>query len=542
MTAMHKWNSNPTALLQPLDDKIVDVSKITQELLFDNWIYAVVVIAAIGIAVGAFTKKIRPAMVTVGCTIAALGFVSVVSTVPLEVAHAADGVASSVVSTADERALTYAGIPAPGAMADDGSPITTATPDEATGAILNDSILAPFWRQGQTGESDYSVSTDAMFKASTATWAEVGAGYDADAKRDDYNNAVEAIKNDPATSKEYTAIKGQAGGRTGAGFMALIAMTTIGALRIPAEGLQFAGILIMRMVPIIGPLFALLAIVEATRAAATGFLKTIGASVYNVIVFGVVAAVHTAITAILFVNTDNLFTNMLVSFVVTYILLKISKPFRSITKLATGANIAKEFSDSPSAPWDKTKAVLGGTIGVGTSAAGSTIGNTIAERRTEKRAEENGTVAPQAAHPGPEAPQKRADTVEGTNPDGTPTTPGTAIPGMHPGWAEAPPIKSAWSEAPQTSREDANSAPDQAQDAPSWDEPIYVPSPDYVPSADPWRLPDQQTPDIVILNEPELVDGQMVNTIYIPEDEPFTYDPAVTISFDDGSNFIRDDA
>lgn len=494
MTAMHKWTADPSTTLAPLDEKIAQLSEVTRTVLFDNWAFPVIVFAAIGVLVGAMSKQVRTALVTVGATALALGFVSVVGMYPLTIAQSADGVASAIVSAADAKALEYSGIPADSEGAEEGEHLTTATTEEATGAILNDAILQPLWRLGQTGFVSWSSTTDAMFTASTASWDEVANGYKPDDKRDAYNKAVDAVKNDDATSNQYQAIKGQAYNRAGAGFMGTFIMATVSLIRIPAEALMFLGMLVIRFIPLLGPIFALLAIPEQTRGAAVAAIKIVAASLYNVIVFGVIASVHTAITAILFVNSENLFVSTIISAIVTFLLWQLSKPFRSVTKLATGSAVAQQLADAPEAPGRVAKSGVGLITGTASSALGNTIATTRAGRK-ESRAE---VTKADTAHQGSTVTQSEAASASG------------AAPLLHEGWTNAPgEVNAKWADAPYFAPEQKWAGAEHTSS--SWEEPVYVP-----PTAGE-SSKTQTAAESNVLTEPEFRSGQIVTDIFVPE-------------------------
>lgn len=503
MTAMHKWTADPGALLKPIDDKIVQLSEISTEIFFGQWAFALIVFAAIGVLVAALTRNVRTTMMTLLSVLAACAFVAVVSSAPLTIAQSTDGVASSIVSAADAKALEYAGIDA---SAPDGGGIYANTA-ESTGAILRDSMLQPMWRMGMTGVQDAADPTEAIFKASTASWEEVENGYKPEEKRDAYNEAVDAVKNDPSISNQYQTIKGQSYNRTGAGFLGAFMTLVVALIRIPAEALMFLGMLVIRFIPLLGPIFAALAIPEQTRPAATAALKIVAAAIFNVVVFGVIASVHTALTAILYVNVENLFINTIISVLVTYLLLKLSKPYRSVTRLATGKAVATELERAPDGPGNALKTVVG-------MATGTVVGNFASGMGTGRE-------------------KKDKDGKKLTKFDREHTGPDV----VHKGWRDAPPIHQGWSSAPVVGGA-----------GPEGDGPFYQPERDNT-----MRFDDGQSlaeldaphldvspsmPDLLI--EPEWDNGRLATNIFIPEPEVnFRADePAVTIS-DDGANYFR---
>lgn len=509
INGMHKWTADPTATLKPIDDKIVDLSDVTKSIVFDDWAYPVIVIAAAGIMVAAFTRKARAALMTILATFLAIGFMTAIGSYPLDIAKSADGVASSIVSKADEATLKVANVPSKQeGKGKDGD--IYANTDEATGAVLNDAILAPMWRLGQTGTTKWYDTTQKMFTTSTLSYKEVHDKVDDDKKKEDYNDAFADAKT--KHPEQYTYMKGQGGNRPAAGLFALLLMTSVAAIRIPAEALIFLGLLVFRFIPVIGPLFALFAINEQTRGAAIAGLKTVAAAIYNVIVFGIVAALETAVIAMLFVNSSNLFVNLVVSAITTYLLLKISKPFRSVTRLATGNQVAEELAGAPEGPGNLAKRGLG-FIG---STASSYLGNTFSRNHDEKKrkeAAEKGTISPETEHPGPDVQSEK--TVASTQ--------------VHPDWQNPPNINAAWSDAPETREAYPAFTPENKWTgldltSPDWDEPLYYPNVGESESLS----SDTYGPDRGnALVEPEWDDsGRMVDSIFIAPNDPATNDAA----------------
>lgn len=489
MAALHKWTANPGPVLKPIDDKIADFSKVTVDLVFGNWAFALIVFAALGIFVFAFTRNVRRAGMTVIAVVCSLAFIGVVQSAPLQIAQSTDGVASGIVSIADQRAMELSGIPA---SAPDGGGIYANT-QESTGAILRDGMLQPMWRMGQSGGTETAKKTEDMFKASTASWSEVSKGYKPETKRDAYNKAVDAVKNDDKTESQYQTVKGQSYNRTGAGFLALLMVGIVALIRIPAEAYMFLGMVVIRFIPILGPVFAGLAIPEPTRPAAMGALKIVAASIFNVIVFGIIASIHTAITAMLYVNPVNLFLNTLLSALITYLLLKLSKPYRSVTKLATGQAVSAALEDAPNGPGNALKGVVGmvtGTV-IGSSISGAN------ERRKEKK--KDAMERQDRPHNGPD---------------------------IHEGWKEAPPINPSWGDPNGDDSfepgEGDTYQPDSRIEADSADEfqPENYPYHDYRDEDSGLVLEQERLTMPDFLFEPEFEDGRMQTTIFIPPAEP----------------------
>lgn len=341
MTGFQKWAANPSELLGPLDQKISAMSKAVIEVIYDDWVMTAAVIAGVFILTYALRKQVRSAFMATGAFAAAVGFVALVGIFPVTIAQSMDGVATSITSAADQKTLEVASIPT------EGEGLTVyANSSEATGAVLNDGILHPLWRQGAVGSSALDERVDTLFRAGAASWAEKADGVDSDEKKLMYDRASRAYKNDKASSWQYDYIKGEAQNRAGMGLLSAVLMVIVAVVRLPAIILVFLGVIVLRMLPILGPIFALLAIIPAMRGAGTAAIKVVMASVVNVIVYGVMAAVHTALTAILFMSGTNLIASALILLVLTVLFLKLAKPFKSVTSLATGKKIEQSLTEA----------------------------------------------------------------------------------------------------------------------------------------------------------------------------------------------------
>lgn len=409
MTGLHKWTADPGGFFTIIDERITDLSAITYDLFFANWVGVALMVAVLTVAAAAFTRNIRGVAITFVSIFGALAFIGFVGNAPLQLAQLTDGVASEVVSNADEAALNLVGIPSDGGG---GSEISAST-EEATGAILNDAILQPYWRLGQTGTTDWADNTQAMFDAATVSWADVN-DYDPDERRDQYDEAVTEARSD--TPNQYQSITGAAVSRAGQGFMAFLTIGTIALIRIPAEVLIFLGMMVFRFVPIIGPVFALFAIIPQMRSAATSALKIVVAAVYNVMVYGVIAAIHTAVTGVLFVGSDNYFVSLVLAAIMTYLLWQLSKPFRSVTRLATGTAVSQALAGAPEGPGRAIKTVLGMATG---TVIGKMGGDAIDRRKAGKQTDQG---------------ERRIKEHD--------------APAIHPGWREAPIVNPQWATAP----------------------------------------------------------------------------------------------
>lgn len=455
MTALHGWVGNMTTFLQPLDQVIGQLSDITREVLFNNWILVVVVLAAITIIAAAVTKKVRAALTTALAVCGAIGFVAVVGSAPLQIAQAADGVVASVVSETDARALAFVT-----ESSESGEATATASADEALGAILMDAVLMPMWRMGTVGSAENTDTANNLYRASTISYPEKAENPPSpDDKKNEYNDAVEVIKNNPETAAQYQAIKGQTYVRPGVGGIAAFAMLVIAAVRIPAEGLMLVGVLVMRFIPILGPLFALLAILPVTRPAAIAGLKIVAASVVNVLIFGLIASLHLALIAILYfrMGFNNPYISLVLSLVLTFVFWKFAKPFRSLVRLGKPTESVNALAGTASAPGQAMSATANTITSLVT---GSTLANLTKKSSSEGEGNQASKIQrSEPAHNGPETRRTVEETervqpeTSGTQTDGERITPvaapATTGTGPQAESAERTRVSDAWSRPPR---------------------------------------------------------------------------------------------
>lgn len=563
LTALHSWTLDPAPILRPIDDRLAELSAISVDLVFGQWAVALIIFAAAMVLVAAMTKNVRTALMTSLAVLGSLAFVSFVSSGPLTVARSMDGVAGQIIGSVDSAALQYAQVPTE-RDPEDACSFAAEEWESATAVLYNEGILQPMWRLGQTGTTECYPTTTAMFQASTASWQEVNEGYKVDDKRNAYNDAVEDVKNDEQLATQYQIIKGQGYNRAGAGAISLLMMTTIFLIRGPAEAYIFLGLLVIRFIPILGPIFAALAIPEQTRSAATGAMKIVAASVFNVIVFGVVAALHTVLTMKLYMDTTNIIATTLLSILLTYILMKLTKPYRSVTKLATGDRVAQELAEAPDAPGRAGKRALGFLTGTAVDFGRTGWQNMQDNKRHQKaeKAAEKRFERLEGGHYGPER-ARFGESVQTYYPPNWGTTQQGGGGAINPLWQEAPKLNPAWSQRPQETRPEPhdNDAPQTGIIDPGSlrQQPVVIrneqdrsETPLTPPPFDPQMIstepserldiprPEVQRERVMMpesfsappannsLSEPEFEAGRIVTNIFVPGSSPVTVDKPYT--------------
>ena len=393
-TGLHSWNTNTADVLQPLDDMIVKLSELTRILVVDQWFIMFILLAAVMLFAWSLTKEVRKAMTTAAAFLASVAFLAVVGSAPLAVAHAIDDVGHNVISTADQKALEVGGI--------------DAEPAEAMGAIMNDQILYPLWAKGALGSDEQTAAgadtwATKLYKASATTYDETDV--DPKDKKNEYEDIYKQLgKGEDKQLQHY--MKGQGYNRAGVGLAALIQSGLVSLVRVAAEALIFASKMIFRFIPIIGPIFAVLGVWHVTRGVAKEGLNMVGAAAINVLVFGVLAALHTTLIAFLANNLD--FAPMLfVSAIVTWIFWKFTKPVRSLTEMVSPSSVKQSMHGAsnlnPMAMMMSTWALLNGQRGNKQPAPESTRDVTSEQDDTQETEERtSGRHRQHTTHAGPD--------------------------------------------------------------------------------------------------------------------------------------------
>lgn len=392
MTQLHDWVSDPSGMMAPIDGAVTDVNTAVMSSTWTPWVTTVIIVSACFVAAWASRGDIRRAARTVAAILVALGLMAFMvhdvtvlnysdaqtrpgkavqptkEVVPgaLAMAQQFDHIAASVVGAVDSALLTN------GKKEDIGG-------NEARGATLQDKVLYPIWAHGAVGTGEKAAERAKKFyEIQSVKWNDLNKT-DPEKRREAYKKAADELKKeDPAAYRELT---GKARDRAGLGFLAFLYMFVIALVRIPAELLILAGLLVVRVVVMLSPVFALAAVVESTRPIALSAMKMVLAAVYNSAVFGVIAAVHTAIVAaIVASNQDQLVLGLVMIIGLTMVILAASKPFRSVTKPATGKAVAAALEGAGEQPGH----MMGRVAGLAGTVASTYLGSKLGSRSGTK--------------------------------------------------------------------------------------------------------------------------------------------------------------
>lgn len=305
ITQLHQWSIDPGEVMQPIDDVLGKVTKAIEKATWTKYAAVVMLLAAIGIILNATRGEIRSAMRTAGAVLVACLAVAWVTT-PVDQAKG-DPICDPATGKCTVPTEKVPGAVAAASMFDD---LTTKvngdvadslnqyvgnkgnSNDEVVGATMNDRLLYRLWVLGEIGPPSSDVAkkyADKLYKASTVSYADIGKA-NPDNKRNEYNKLAQQIKKDDPTA--YDTLRGVKSGRAGYGALAAINMIMIAAVRVPAALMMIAGLLALRVLVMCVPILAMLAIVPATRPIAVSAAKLALRQLVNVIIYGVITAIH----------------------------------------------------------------------------------------------------------------------------------------------------------------------------------------------------------------------------------------------------------
>lgn len=349
MVELHEWAANPGEVMEPVDDIVTEITLLVRRVVWSEWGPVVILIAAGMIIAGANRGEMRSALRTIaalGVACLAMGWIAAG---PTSAAQTFDGVVSKFVDGVDQDVL--------GITQDENMPA-----GEARGATFADKILYPIWERGQVGDDpDARKEYGRQFYELAAVKYADADDVDAEDRREEYGETAENVKDENPTW--YDSVRGKSYNRTGYGGMALLMMVATAVIRIPAEALMVLGLLVVRLVVMFGPVFALAAIPEATRKVGSSSVKMVAASVVNAALFGMIASVHTGIVGALVRNSSSLEVAAFILCVLTVVIWIMSKPFRSITKPVDAASVGGRMEGLSDLPGNAVKQVAGSFLG-----------------------------------------------------------------------------------------------------------------------------------------------------------------------------------
>jgi hypothetical protein len=134
----------------------------------------------------------------------------------------------------------------------------------------------------------------------------------------------------------FPAVQGKAKGRAGAGFMALVGVTFTAVFRLIADIFVFAGLVMLRLLVMFFPAAAVFGVIAPMASIVRRIGNTAGASVVNVIAFGVGSAIHGVAIAAIITQANNVgmgILSLILCLVVSLAAFVLLMPLLSLTNI-----------------------------------------------------------------------------------------------------------------------------------------------------------------------------------------------------------------
>ncbi|MBB5956081.1 hypothetical protein FHS29_002667 [Saccharothrix tamanrassetensis] len=199
---------------------------------------------------------------------------------------------------------------------------------------LHDSVVYQSWLRGEFGSPEAPQSTEfgpRLLGVQAWTVQEIGEHKDGDqnalnAKRNEYKNIYAQLG--PAQG----SFSGEAGGRTGAGFLSLLQAVAFSLFQLFAKAAVLLAQLLLRVLTLAGPLIGLAALLHHDLLRKVG--RAVAVTVFNVLVLAVLAGTHALLLQAIFNATGlSLLTRTLLGLMLTLVCFMIGKPMRRMWQM-----------------------------------------------------------------------------------------------------------------------------------------------------------------------------------------------------------------
>lgn len=290
---IHNRVARPAQYMAPLDDVVAQVTTRLNEAIWSPW--GMVSILGVVVMLLFYSLHGRLSSVVSGAAWAllVLAILSGVSAYPTRVASFFDQAVTESIASVNQSST--------GLGQNSGG-----DPTRAQGALIVDGVLYQAWLRGMFGDPNSAAAKKwgpVLFRESTFSRAELQTAL---AQPDGVKALTEQKANDwVATTAEiqaqdplaYATVQGKAKGRAGSGFMSFIGVLFTGLFRLVADLFVFAGLVMLRLLVMFFPAAAVFGIIAPMSSIVRRVGNIAGASVINVVAFGVGSAIHTVVIA-----------------------------------------------------------------------------------------------------------------------------------------------------------------------------------------------------------------------------------------------------
>ncbi len=199
---------------------------------------------------------------------------------------------------------------------------------------LHDSVVYQSWLRGEFGAPEAPQATEfgpRLLNAQAWTVQEIGEHKDGDQAALDAKRAqFDAVSKQLGPATGY--FTGDAGGRTGAGFLSLLQAVAFSLFQLFAKAAVLLAQLLLRVLTLAGPLIGLVALLHHDLLRKVG--RAVAVTVFNVLVLAVLAGTHALLLQAIFNATGlTLLTRTLLGLMLTLVCFMIGKPLRRMWQM-----------------------------------------------------------------------------------------------------------------------------------------------------------------------------------------------------------------
>lgn len=201
--------------------------------------------------------------------------------------------------------------------------------------MLHEEIVYKNWLRGEFGSPDAPQAEEfgrRLLDAQSFTWEQLRNGDDAkqevvDAKKAEFKKISEEL----GTATDY--FTGEAGGRTGAGLVALLQSLAYSLFQLLAKASVLLAQVLVRLLTLTAPLIGLVALLH--HAVLHKVARVAGAVAFNLIVLSVLAGVHSLLLQAIFAAgaTLSMATQLAMAALVTILLFFVARPIRRLWQM-----------------------------------------------------------------------------------------------------------------------------------------------------------------------------------------------------------------
>lgn len=413
-----------------LDPVTAKLSQGVSSALFRPWVGFSLLVLGLGVIVAARKGTIPQAASTVAWALIVMTVAAGVLSYPTLASTTARGLINSTVGTVNQTMM--------------GESPTDRNPGGERANLIVGSVLYPQWLRGELGASS-GPTVDKygrrLFDDQALSWADARhpTKQAVSTRQSDFKKAAAGVQSDDPAA--YRNLTGQAGGRLGAGLVALFGVIMVGLFPLVADLLVLAALVIISLLCVLFPALAVIGLHPRMAGVVKGALNMGGAALINSVMFSVGAAVALRVAGLVLTTTIiPQWAALIICGVVCAVLWMMLKPFRRLTAMVGGnynpaASIGETMGGARRLAGRVASTVVGSRYGARYGARGGVREGIRESQETEPESDPEPEPTPETySRPTPTSPPRvRRPALSTTAPGGRPG------PGAAPGPTPEPP-------------------------------------------------------------------------------------------------------